>query len=371
MTTPQRLWSRTITLARSWEERRLARRRFGKALQHAFRRFRYRLVWAFLKLKMSRANRQAFVLWHGQDRRSPLAWLKPGGQQTRDERIFLFPDRLRACFWVGGIFGTIILAFNAFDPEPACSCKAYGTDPLPSLGWAFLSLIACVYLVPYFIYVLCRNSVLEDFERQLPGTFRSWIKVGIGSDGRWATPASPADTAARKADPLLMAFRWMTPALSRRGQLPVAYDGPDSRQGMLTRIAMAEFFNSRHASSKTFALYNWIAYGLAPLWTFLLLMIVVLVAAAFSKGCLVQKEDLLLFDVAWVFLAGIFFVIEMPHMPNDLQVKAEDLASLPSQIARPETGLVTVITNNSFRLMLNAAVTVIAVVYATLAALVG
>lgn len=320
---------------------------------------------------MSRANRQAFVLWHGRDRRSPLTWLRPGKQRKNEERLFLFPDRLRACFWVGGIFGAIILAFNARHPELSGSCDNGHVTPWFSWGSALLFLIISVYLAPLMVYVFARTSVLDDFEKQLPETFKSWMRVGIGSDGRWIKPSRRHDTGRRKVDPLIMVIRWMTPFSSARGQLPVAYDGPDSRQGMLTRIAMAEFFNSRHASSKTFAIYNWIFYGLAPLWTFLLLMIVVLMAAAFSEGCLIQKEDLLLFDIAWVFLAGIFFVIEMPHMPNDLQVKADDLASLPSQIARPETGLVTVITNASFRLMLNAAVTVIAVVYATLAALVG
>ena len=47
---------------------------------------------------------------------------------------------------------------------------------------------------------------------------------------------------------------------------------------------MAEFFNSRHTSSKTYAIYNWILYGLAPLWIFLILMILVIAAAAFSEG---------------------------------------------------------------------------------------
>jgi len=134
---------------------------------------------------------------------------------------------------------------------------------------------------------------------------------------------------------------------------------------------MAEFFNSRHASSKTYAIYSWVFYGLAPLWVFLILMISVMIAAAISEGHLIQKGDLLLFDIAWVLLAATFFVIEMPRMPNDLLVQADDLASLPSQITRPRTGLVTVITDASFRLMLNAAVTIIAVVYATLSALVG
>ena len=349
----------------------MAHRRLVEGSKRSFGRLRRWLVWWKFKAGMARANRQAFVLWHDPGRRSASALLQPSEPGGRHERHYLFPDRLRVCFWAGGTFSFLILAINAWDREPACSCAARDAGLVSSLGWATLSLIFCVYLAPLFIYVLGRSSVLDDFARRLPDKFKSWMRVGMGTDGRRARPEEPDDASRSPAHPLLMVIRWMTPLCSARGSLPVAYDGPDSRQGRLTRIAMAEFFNSRHASSKTYAIYNWIVYGLAPLWVFLILMIVVIVVAAVSEGHLIQKEDLLLFDTAWILLSATFFIIEMPRMPNDLLVKADDLASLPSQIARPTKGLVTVITNASFRLMLNAAVTVIAVVYAALAALVG
>ncbi len=347
------------------EERRSVWHRLVESSKQRFALVRRWLIWRKLNFRIARANRQAFVLWHGPGRHATSAHLRPGKTDRSKERYYLFPDRLRGCFWVGGVFSFIILFFNAFDREPTCQSAV----PIASLVLASLSLIFCVYLAPFFIYVLGRSSVLDDFAIQLPEKFKSWMRVGINTEGRWTRPAAP-DGASSSAHPIVMVLRWMTPLLAGRGRMPVAYDGLDSRQGRLTRIAMAEFFNSRHTSSKTYAIYNWILYGLAPLWVFLILMILVIAAAAFSEGDLIQKEDLLLFDLAWILLAATFFIIEMPRMPNDLMVKADDLASLPSQITRPRTGLVMVITNASFRLMLNAAVTVIAVVYATLAALV-
>ena len=215
------LWHEVSALIGSDEKRRAVWRRLFESPKQRFASFRRWLIWQKLNFRIVRANRQAFVLWHGPGRHATSAHLRPGKTDRSKEGYYLFPDRLRVCFWVGGIFSFIILSFNAFDREPTCP----SAEPFASLVWASLSLIFCVYLAPFFIYVVGRSSVLDDFATQLPDKFKSWMRVGIGTDGRWTRPAAP-DGVSSSTHPIVMVLRWMTPLLAGRGRMPVAYDGP-------------------------------------------------------------------------------------------------------------------------------------------------
>lgn len=333
---------------------------------HPWHRLCRWFAWWKLEVAMASTSWQAFVLWHGPST-APASRLQLS--EESEEKHFLFPDRIRWYFWMGGVLGALIFIANACHVETAFWPPHHRLDVFRpwSIVAAFVFLFLCVYVAPFVIYVLVRWSVLDDLSRQLPKQFKSWMLVGVATDGR---PRRRYDQRPPSAHPIVMALRWMTPFCSKRSRLAVVYDGLDSRQGRLTRLAMTEFFNSRLAASKIDSIYGWVMYGLSPLWVFLALMILAMVAAAVSEGRLLQKEDLLLFDIAWIILAASFFIIEMPRMPKDFSVTADDLAVLPSQIARPQSGLATAINDRSFRLLLNGAVTIIAVVYATLAALV-
>ena len=342
------------------------------------KRLRNRLSWCWLRMRMHRKRTQAFVLWHDQDHGSSLRDQEAGGNGTKH---FLFPDRLRFYFWFAGIFGAATFLSKLPDKKTSCTCNYIDdclcTQTFDGSSYLFHSVLPAVtiylfvvYLMPYMIYVSYRVGVLEQLSRQLPEKFARWMLVGITDC--MTSPRSSDAGGGRRAflRYVLMVYRWMTPFCCKRSQLAIAYDGPDSRQGRLTRLAMTEFFNPKSLASKDGAFSRWIFYGLAPLWVFVLLMTFAIVTAALTGGTLVQKRDLLLLDVVWVVLAWFFFVAETPRMSRDLAIKLDDLAFLPSQIARPSTNLASVITGQTFRLVLNAAVTIIAVVYATLSALV-
>lgn len=376
--------------------------------------WRRQLVWWRLNTAMRFKQRQAFVLWYGPattffsrvlaPSSASIAELaarpdKPSDGRVIDgstelsrlqetsfdpEKYFLFADRHRLYFWMGGVIGSAVLFFGrSIHPIP-CEQFSWNATWVINLVLhpATFFLLLSFYVAPFFVYVACRRSVLDQISMQLPDRFMPWMRVcvnrrrrrtsasSISGKKRQAEAALPfLDTLKNCLRPVWMVATSMTPGCSGRSKLAVAYDGLDSRPGRLTRIATTEFFNPRSGDSETRAIGRWLFYGLAPLWVFVLLMTTVLIAAALTEG-FIHRHELLLLDVAWVFLALVFFVVETPRMPVDLGVKPDDLAFLPSQIVLPKDALASVITDRLFRLTLNAAVTIIAVVYATLAALI-
>lgn len=306
----------------------------------------------------------------------------PSGSDDRPGRepvgFFLMPYRLRHYFWAGGALASGALMVHGPTSngpvQPGCSfCdgpSGSGYFDPPTVILAFGALLALWYGGPWWVYVWQRLPVLSELYLRLPKRLRPWMRVGVPSGGGryhnhpawfllgWMTPFG----------------RWLHRRIAARSappeRLAVAFRGPDSRQGRLTRIATAELMSGRPASSDLAPIARWLFYCLAPLWQFLIVMSLVMLIAATGPGRdWIDKADLLRLDMAWVLLSWYFFIREMRLMPADLTVTTADLAALPLQIPRPESRLPAVIDDRMFRLALNAAVTIIAVVYATLAAL--
>lgn len=303
-----------------------------------------------------------FVLWAGRrnwfgsyigPRDAGFAWRtlapppRPGAgvgeaAAERDDTntgLFLLPDRLVWHFRLAAFLLLVVLYGRA-------SLGSWTLERPWSLllNWGVFSFALVLLVGPYLVYGQARWPALASLGRELPSTYRGWLlPAALGGRQR-----------ERCRRPSLMIAGWMLWRW-RRSRMPVAFAGRRSRQRVLIRLAMEEVFNRfAHDNQPAAKLRFWFFYALAPAWLMLVAM------ALFVALGAPRKEDLLGLSIAWCLSSVVFFVIEWRRQIEDLTLTAEDMASLPIQVRRPENALGRLIDTRHFQVALSVAVVVVA-----------